>query len=149
MKAIGGQDWGDKETLLLMYNTLVKPVITNGAPIWYPSMEPDSTAIKDLQRVQNNAMRTITGAHRNSSQDHLLAETKLLPNSENLNLICSQFLASASRADHPSHSTIKLPTGARPGRKGVVHTLQSRFWTCSQAFPQRRGFTRSKLQKDH
>jgi hypothetical protein len=72
-------------------------------------------------------MRTITGAHRNSSQDHLLAETKLLPISENLNLICSQFLASASRANHPSHSTIKQPTGARPGRKSIVHTLQSRF----------------------
>jgi hypothetical protein len=66
LKDIDGQDWGDKETLLLTYNTLVKPVITNGAPIWYPSNEPDSSAIQGLQRVQNNPMQIITGAHRNN-----------------------------------------------------------------------------------
>jgi hypothetical protein len=42
MKAIYGQDWGDKETLTLTYNSLVKPVITNNAAAWFPSIDPNS-----------------------------------------------------------------------------------------------------------
>jgi hypothetical protein len=72
-------------------------------------------------------MHLITGAHKMSCQDHLLAECNFLPVSEELSLSCCQFLASASRVKHPSHSVIQLPTGERWGRKGIVHTLQSRF----------------------
>jgi hypothetical protein len=61
------------------------------------------------------------------SQDDLLAETNLLPVKAHLGLICAQFLASASRATHPSNSVTKIPTGKRKGRKSVVYTLQSRF----------------------
>jgi hypothetical protein len=56
MKAISGQDWGDKETLTLTYNSLVKPVITNNAAVWFPSIDPNSEALKTLQTIQNNAM---------------------------------------------------------------------------------------------
>jgi hypothetical protein len=72
-------------------------------------------------------MRLITGEHKLSSQSHLLAETKLLPVADQLELMCSQFLANAYQVEHPSHSTILLPIGERRGRKGVIHTLQSRF----------------------
>jgi hypothetical protein len=75
MKAISGQDWGDKETLTLTYNALVKPIITNNTVVWFPSINPESEAIKMLQTIQNNAMRTITGSHKMSSRHHLLPET--------------------------------------------------------------------------
>ena len=62
-----------------------------------------------------------------ADQDHLLAETGMLPVSEHLRLLSCQFLANASQEHHPSHQVIKIPTGLRKGRKEVVHTLQSRF----------------------
>jgi hypothetical protein len=127
LKATSGQDWGDKETLMLTYQMFIKPVMGHGATIWYPSVDPDSGSIKRMQCVQNAAMRTITGTHKMAAQDHLLAETQFLPVSAQLDLACSQFLASASRADHPSNTVVNKPTGSRLGRKDIVHMLQSRF----------------------
>ena len=77
LKATSGQDWGDKETLRLTYNVFVKPVITYTAPLWFPSTKPDSASMARLQRIQNAAMRIITGAHKMSSVDHLLTKTEL------------------------------------------------------------------------
>jgi hypothetical protein len=111
----------------LTYNTFIKPVITNGAVIWYPSTDPDSAPIKQLQLLHNVGMRLITGTHRMASQDHLLAETEMLPVADHLNMVCAQFLASASNTTHTSNVTVNLSTGDRPSRKGIVHTLQSRF----------------------
>jgi hypothetical protein len=84
MKALRGQDFGDKETLCLTYKSLIKPVMIFNGPIWYPRVEPNASSIKRLQRVKNAAMRLITGAHKLSSQNHHLAETKLLPVADHL-----------------------------------------------------------------
>jgi hypothetical protein len=59
--------------------------------------------------------------------DHLLAETGLLSIKDHLGLICKQFFACSYRRDHPSHQVVQLPTGTRPGRKNIVHTLPSRY----------------------
>jgi hypothetical protein len=75
----------------------------------------------------NGAMRLITGCHKMAVADHLLAETNLLSIKDHLGLICKQFLASCYREDHPCHQIVKLPTGTRPGRKDIVHTLQSKY----------------------
>jgi hypothetical protein len=98
-----------------------------GAPLWFPNTVPEAESVKELQRLQNAAMRVMTGNHKAASTDHLLAETELLPVSEHLGMVCSQFLACASVASHPSHETVRLPTGSRKGRKKIVHMLQSRF----------------------
>jgi hypothetical protein len=45
MKAIRGQDFGDKETLKLTYNSLVKPVIEYGAAIFFPITGPEASSI--------------------------------------------------------------------------------------------------------
>jgi hypothetical protein len=91
-------------------------------------MGPDHSSKAKLQRSLNACLRIVTGAHRNSSTDQLLAETQMLSVKDQLNLICSQFLASAFRESHPSLSIVKLPTGDRRGRKGgIVPTFQSRF----------------------
>jgi hypothetical protein len=80
------------------------------------------------QAISKNAvMRLITGCHKISGQNHLLAKCSFLPVAKHLEHICSQFLASSYCEEHPSHRVIKQPTGTHPGRKGIVHTLQSRF----------------------
>jgi hypothetical protein len=127
LKATSGQDWGDNATLCLTYKMFLKPIMGFGAIIWYPSVEPDSGFVKRLQCVQNAAMRTITGAHEMASQEHRLAQCRFLPDAAELDLACSQFLASTLGTTRLSNSTINKPTGTRPGRKGIIHTLQSRF----------------------
>jgi hypothetical protein len=128
LKTTSGQDWGVKEVLLKTYKTFSKPTLTYGAPVYYPSMGPDHASVKKLQRGQNNSMRIITGAHRNTPVDHLHAETRLLPIKDSLNLGCRQFLENDYQRGHPSNSVVRQSSGQRPGRKsGVVHTLQSRY----------------------
>jgi hypothetical protein len=83
--SISGQEFGDKKMLKITYNAYMKSTMT---PVWFPSMNPGSTAIQRLQCNQNAAMHTITGAHRNSHEGHLLAETQLLPVREHLGLVC-------------------------------------------------------------
>jgi hypothetical protein len=124
LKAISGQVWGDKETLCLTFNAYLKPNILHIAPVWFPSVGPEAACIKKLQCIHNNAMRMITEAHRMADTDHLLAETEMLPVDEQLGLACKQFLASAHRCHHPSHSIVKLHSGDRPDRGDIIHTLQ-------------------------
>ena len=57
------------------------------------------------------------------SDKNLHHETLILPVAEHLDLLSSQFLASASRPTHPSFDTIL----SNPGRRLKKHTLQSRF----------------------
>jgi hypothetical protein len=125
LKATSGQDRGDKETLRMIYNVFMKPVPQYAAPIWNPSMKPDSVVIQRLEQNQNAAMRVIMGAHKMVYRNHLLVKTQLLPVSTHFDLTCARFLACASYADHPSHATVNLPSGNRTGRKGGSSTLSS------------------------
>jgi hypothetical protein len=45
-------------------------------------------------------MRLITGCHRATSVDHLLAESKMMCVSENLSMLCSRFLISCLSPSH-------------------------------------------------
>ena len=56
-----------------------------------------------------------------ASQSHLHAETCLLPVSDHLRMLSAQFLASCSRASHPSYNIISAPDGLR----SMKQTLQS------------------------
>jgi hypothetical protein len=50
LKATSGQDWGNKKTLHLPYNTFLKLVMIFGTPLWYPNLDPESKSIKRRQR---------------------------------------------------------------------------------------------------
>jgi hypothetical protein len=58
-----------------------------------------------------------------SKRDHIHSETSVLPVGEHLSMLCSQFLASTLRPDHPSHETVNTP----PGPRKQKFTLKSRF----------------------
>jgi hypothetical protein len=40
MKAISGQDFGDKETLKQTFNAFFKPLILGNQPVWYRGISP-------------------------------------------------------------------------------------------------------------
>jgi hypothetical protein len=128
VKAVSNQAWGfDKETLTLTFNTLVKPVIGNCAPVWVPNIKP--THIAKLQTMQNRFLRLITGCHQASSVDHLHREVGILPVGIRLDMLCKQFLVSALRRAHPSHEVVLRPPGPRKNSKGrpMKETLSSKY----------------------
>ena len=121
MKAITGTSWGqDKETLLLTYNSIIKPILSYASPIWYPATS--RTNIAKLQIIQNKALRIATGCVLKSDIQHLHSECRTLPVADHLRLLCAQFYASALRPNHPSGSLVRMHPGPRPARAGLLQT---------------------------
>ena len=138
LKALAGSSWGhQKETLLLTYQSLIKPILSYAAPIWLPHIS--LTNLRSIQVIQNKALRAITGCLLMSDIAHLHAETHILPIQNHLDLLCTQFLANAMHPDHPSYPYVTLPSGPRHGTR--VRTLQSTYadrlaaWTVEGVVP--------------
>ena len=124
MKAVTGSGWGqDKETLLLTYGALIKPIITYAAPIWFP--RASQTSIDRLQVIQNKALRIASGSVLRADITHLHTECKTLPIKEHLSMLSKQFLASALRPIHPSHSLVTGDPGPRANSR--IPLLQSAY----------------------
>ena len=121
IKAVMGADWGlTKEDGLLTYKALISPVFSNVAPVWVPLRSSLKHPVASLQKLQNAALRTITGSHAAASEQHLHDECKMLPVHEHLNLQCRQFLANTRQVGHPSHEVTSRPPGPRPNMKATL-----------------------------
>ena len=119
MRALAGVSWGQsRETLLLTFKALIKPLISYAAPVWFPNVSPST--IRPLQAVQNAALRIASGAVLMTSQHHLHNEAEVLPVKEELSMLCSQFLLSTLRPGHPSHEVITADTGPREIRSTLL-----------------------------
>ena len=122
LKALAGTKWGQqKETIIITFKSLIRSIFTYAAPIWFPNSSP--SAIKQLQTIQNSALRIATGCVMMSSIDHLHAETSVLPVHNHLSLLCSQHLAKSLHPTHPSFNIVTSSSGPR----SMKHTLQSCF----------------------
>ena len=123
MKAIAGTSWGqDKETLLLTYNSIIKPILTYASPIWYPAISKTFTNINKLQVIQNTALRITTGCVLKTDTQHLHSECKVLPVRDHLRMLSAQFYASALRPNHPSNQLVTAHPGPRTSRIGLLQT---------------------------
>jgi hypothetical protein len=128
MKAVSGSSWGhDKDTLLLTYKALVASVFNFGAAIDYPNCKP--TNIACFQVLQNAALLLATGCHKAATVAYLHGEAKMLLVAEHLSVLCTQFLASCMRSEHPSYAVVQIPPGPRKNAKErpLKETLFSRF----------------------
>ena len=122
LRLLAGTSWGcSKETLTVAYKQYIEPLISYAAPVWAPNASPSS--ILRLQRVQSAALRVATGCVSATRWEYLNQEAKILPVQAKLDLLCSQFLASAHRLGHPSREAVTMDAGPR----SMKHTLQSRF----------------------
>ena len=62
LKCLAGTSWGQsKEVLLTTYKAIGRSVLNYAAPVWTPYLSVSRE--RDLQTVQNAALRTITGCH--------------------------------------------------------------------------------------
>ena len=68
-------------------------------------------------------MRAITGCVSATRCEYLHQETKILPVADHIHLLGAQYLASALRADHPSHSVVT----SDPGPRRMKHTLYTKY----------------------
>jgi hypothetical protein len=96
----------------------VEPVIGYCGSLWKPIIS--ESWLSKFQAAQNNALRTVSGCHSASSMDYLHQEYKILPVGKHLDLLSSQFLASALRRSHPSHELVTAPS--RPHMKSSLQT---------------------------
>ena len=70
MKMIPGTSWAhDKETLLLTYNRIIKPIGIYIPPVWHP--EISWTNISKIQIIQNKALRISTVGLLKTDLQHL------------------------------------------------------------------------------
>ena len=105
----------------MSYKMLVRTKLDYAAPVWNSNVKPST--INRLQSIQNAGMRAVSGSHKMASENHLHAETKMLPVKDHLNMLSAQYLASALRPDHPANEPVCRPARRRDKKK----TLQSRF----------------------
>ena len=122
LRAVADSTFGhDKECLAATFKGLIRPFFDYAAPIVYPNYSP--TSIKRLQTIQNKALRLVTGCHNAAAQDHLHAETEILPVAAHLRLLSAQHLAKALQPSHPSHHLVAAPS--EPPRRRMKETLRS------------------------
>ena len=102
LKLLTSTHWGkSKETLITTYKTLLLPIIEFANTIWSPIIS--FTSLNKLQKIQNAALRTITGCTIDTNTQHLHSETKILPLQNHLKLHASQLTQKASHPTHPLH----------------------------------------------
>lgn len=127
MRCLAGIKWGaNRETLLIMYTTLIRPII-DYASVVYGSARP--TKLKKLDTIQNAALRLATGAFRTSATAALEADTSIMP----LNLRremqnMSYFCKLASLPKHLNNDLVnkdnefsQRPSTAKPARSRFVN----------------------------
>jgi hypothetical protein len=72
LKAVMGAAWGlKKEDGLTAFKAFISPVLGYGGPILYPPRSKLKNPVDDLQKVQNDALRVVTGCHAAASEQHL------------------------------------------------------------------------------
>jgi hypothetical protein len=78
IKAVMGPIWGFcLKDGTLTYKALILPVLSFGAPIWYPLHTNLKHPVDSLQLVQNAALQAVTGCNVVTSIQHLHDECRM------------------------------------------------------------------------
>jgi hypothetical protein len=107
------------ELLLQTYKCLIRSGLGYGSPIWFPNV--NATNLKQVQVVQNKALRIATGCHLKSSIAFLHTEAKILPVRNHLEMLNAQLLVTL-RVTHLSHDVVTLPLGPRKMKKTLYES---------------------------
>ena len=87
-------------TLAKTYKAIGKPIAYNAVPICSPHL---STKLEWHPKSENTALRTITGCHVMSNQDHLHRETNIIPIKEHYAMLSKQYILSC----HPPERNLR------------------------------------------
>ena len=77
MKCMAGKEWGQSwETQRNLYLSYVRTTLEYASPSWYPWLS--ETKKRKLERVQNEALRSISGLTKIWTEDFLRLESEVL-----------------------------------------------------------------------
>ena len=101
MRALAGTSWGaERELLLRIYTTYVRPKILYGATAFTSASE---TRLDELEKIQNSALRIATGARKTSPIAALQVEANIPPLKLHMKeTCCKYFLKLCTLEDHPT-----------------------------------------------
>ena len=78
MKCMAGKEWGQSwETQRNLYLSYVRTTLEYASPSWYPWLS--ETKKRKLERVQNEALRSISGLTKPCPEDFLRVEANIEP----------------------------------------------------------------------
>ena len=139
LKLLTSTHWGkSKETLITTYKTLLLPIIEYANNIWSPIIS--STSLNKLQKIQNAALRTITGCTLDTNTQHLHSEIKILPLQNRLKLHASQL---TQKASHHTRSSPQIPKTIHIQQQ---HQLQPKH---TLLYPDHLSHTNKKQHENH
>ena len=97
--------WGRAE-LMKLYSAFVRSKLDYAASSWQPWLSPSNVDV--LDRVQNRAIRLITGQMQSSPVDALRLESGIPSYQTHIDRVCMRSVEKALRmpADHPLHSVV-------------------------------------------
>ena len=141
----------DQARWRLAYNAICLPVLTYGCQLWYRGKQV--TLVRKLQKVQNDAVRLISGTFRTTPREPLHQLLNILPIDLRLNMIVqnaalrlyrtpkdSQLLKRLGGAWHtPNPEDPPLPVPIGPAVKTTLRELATRIpskGTRIEAFPE-------------
>ena len=124
------------------YKALGGLIANYAAPVW--STNASESNIGKIQRVQNEALRIITGSHKMSSIDHIHSETKMLQVEDHLNLLSAQYLVQCMDTENVCHHITKMDL---PPRKWMKETIFTRHY--QTVSPRLANYRKDTLQALH
>ena len=126
MKALSGTSWGQsKETLLITFQAIVRPVLEYAAPVWAPTIV--DTNINRLQTVENSALRIAAGCHLMSPIEHLHSESMILPIRRHIRMHTVQMQPANHLKDYPGQRLLNAATPTRRQMKATLHSRYERY----------------------
>jgi ribonuclease HI/exonuclease III len=123
MRALSGRKWGaDRSTLLKMYTSIIRPILDYNAFLFDGI---SSVKVKNLQTIQNTALRVVTGALRTTNTYNLHVDTNIPTLTLRRKYQLLRFYARAN--SHPSHPTHHIVHAPQPNRLLKRHTIYPRI----------------------
>ena len=78
LRCLAGKDWGrSKDSMSALYCTYIRSALEYASPAWYPWLS--KTARKELERVQNEALRIITRMAKDTPEEFLQLQAGMEP----------------------------------------------------------------------
>ena len=107
-----GTSWvQQKEILLMTYKAVGRSIINYATHVWSTNLRDIN--YRNIQYIQNEALRIATGCHKIFSVDHLHAETNMLKVREHSELLSAQYLARCLEPGNVCHSITTRETPKR------------------------------------
>ena len=101
MKALSNSSWGeDRETLKVTFKAINESVMAYAAPVWFPNLS--RTRSEEIQRTQNQALRSVTGCLQMTDINDLHNEAEVLPFKEHSDMLCKQFSIKCLNRSRPN-----------------------------------------------